>query len=1066
MASMISVEEERLHLISSNRVEQLTAELALCLQRAPLADPLAPEVIIVPSMPMGRWLGLQLARISGINCNVEYPLPASWLWRLISSHIADAPQVDPLSRELAAWRVFALLEELCDSAPFAALNRYLKHDRQGIKRWQLAFRIADIFDRYQYYRPELIQRWSSGDGDDWQAILWRRLLGEVGSGRHRLAVITAFVERLEAGEIHGLPQRVSMFAVSTLPPLLLHLLQRIARWTELYLYHLTPTDQYWADLKGNKALARMRLEQPEAALYAETGHELLASWGRQGQVFQDLLCADGHLAALHATPYLRQWPPTLLGNLQRDLFEVRMPAREQAAADDSLEVHICHSPMRECQVLHDALLRRMNADPTLKPEDILVMVPEISRYAPYIEAVFSKDESRPFLPWNISEISLVEAHPVIGAFLQLLELPESRFALSEILSLLDVPEITARFRLDADKIEVIRTTLARLNVRWGIDGAHKAALGLPATVEHSWRQAEQRLMAGFAMGESVLWEQVAPLDIDSGDAAVVADFWALFDRLKQWRAQLAAAGRRTAQQWQELLNAMLEDLFCEQEETEGRLQLVRDALAELASQAGANRLTLDLVRSWLGRGLGERDINGRYFSGGVTFCGMRPMRSLPFRVICLLGMQDAAFPGREQRLEFDRMQLQPPHPADPQKGVMDRYLMLETLLCARDAIHISYVGRSIRDNSVCQPSVLVAELLDLLRRQYGEPLVARMIHTHPMQPFSPRNYRREASFDRYWCALANQISAGAASSERGAWPTRALATENPLADGVELARLTRFMCDPVKFFFNHTLSIYLAPDAESSDEEPFALDGLARWQVRQRLLDAMLGLTVADKAQLQAEGMLPHGQLADLIYDEQVRAVAPYRSALEEYRGRRPQARGVALAIAVDGRMVELTGQVERYVPGRGLLHVTPSKLAGNHAMPLWIAHLALCAAGELAGGERSVLLCEDQSIAFAPLPADDAGAILGQYLAAMAEGVRRPLPLFTKSSWEMATKGRVSPASWAGNSYQGVPGDCDCPYVRLVMREVDENPVESEAFAAWAERWYRPMLDAIAEER
>ncbi len=444
------------------------------------------------------------------------------------------------------------------------------------------------------------------------------------------------------------------------------------------------------------------------------------------------------------------------------------------------------------------------------------------------------------------------------------------------------------------------------------------------------------------------------------------------------------------------------------------------------------------------------------------------MRSLPFRVICLLGMQDTAFPCREGRLEFDQMQLQPPHPADPQKGVMDRYLMLETLLCARDAMHISYTGRNIRDNSECQPSVLIEELLDQLRAQYEDDLVSNITYLHPMQPFSPDNYQQAACYDAYWCELANQISASRLNRQGGAWPELAVEVDLQDCDSVDIRKLSSFMKDPVKFFFHHTLSIYFQDHDERSDEEPFTLNGLEKWQVKKQMLDAALGLAVADKSRMSAQGMLPHGHLSDLVYAEQDQVIADCLSKLEPYSAVQPVSKIIAQAIPVGDGLVQLTGQVRNYFPGMGLLHVTPSKLASKYAMPFWIEHLALCANGCVAAGEKSVLICSDKTISLKLLAADDAREVLADYISALFEGMQYPLPLFEKSSWEQAVKGKVSEASWSGNAYNNIniPGDQDHPYVQMVMRDVSELPISSAPFMAWAERFYRPLLNVWAEEK
>lgn len=1059
------------HLISSNRVELLKEQLAQLLMAQPLSSPLMVETILVPSMPMKRWLELQLAEHAGINCNNEYPLPAAWLWALLSSGLKQPNKPDPLAREHAAWRIYALLPDYIERPAFDALKHYLHNDAQGIKRWQLSERIADIFDRYQYYRPQMIRTWSAGGGDDWQAHLWRGLLAQVGEGGHRVALIDAFLLRLGQEKMQSLPERITIFAVSSLPPLLLQVIQAVAMYTDIFMFYLTPTDNYWADLKSGKAMARARLDAPDEVVYFETGHELLASWGRQGQVFQDLLLSDASLQSLDFECYHQQWPDTLLGLLQQDLFCINMDKREGMAADASLQLHICHSALRECQVLHDALLQRLQDDVSLKPEDILVMVPEISRYAPYIEAVFSKDEARPLIPWNLSDISVADEHPVIGSFLQLLQLPGSRFAISEVLALLDVPEICARFSLDSDKVAAIRQLLGKLHVRWGIDAGHKAEFGLPPMIENSWKQAELRLMAGFAMGESELWHGIAPVAIDHDEAVVMADFWALFELLSSWRMRLKEKTTRTALQWQAVLVELMESLFFDNHEKGGgHLQLIRDVLADLATHAGQGLLSLELVHHWLAGQLGERVSAGRYFSGGVSFCGMRPMRSLPFRVICLLGMQDAAFPGRERPLEFDHM-VKPWQPGDPTRGEMDRYLMLETILCARDALYISYTGRSIRDNSDCQPSVLVQELMDQLLWQYGQVVVDAITYLHPMQPFSAGNYvANDRSFDAYWCRLANAMVAQQRLPDQGpkGWPQQQLEIENQPDEGVELSRLCRFVVHPVKFFFNHTLSIYLQQQDEIPDDEPFTLNGLERWQVKTRLMDQFIERGRCDPERLRAEAMLPHGALADHQLAIEQQQIAPVLALLEPYQLLKRSPRLIELYCPLtEGGGQLLSGQIQHYYPGRGLMHSTPSGFSSKYLMPLWIEHLAMCAAGRLPAGENSQLICRDESFICNRLTVEEAMSLLQQYLDAYRQGSRCPLPVFQKASWKYASQvyanQKSSPplSEWSGNEHQNIPGDRDDPYVALVMRSVTSVPVEESCFSTWAMNFYQPVLSA-----
>jgi exodeoxyribonuclease V gamma subunit len=1085
-----------LHICRSNRVELLLERLAGRLEARPLVSPLRPEVVVTPSPAMARWVNLQLAARHGVAANYHYPLPASFIWQLARELLGDLPETDPLAPDMMTWKVYALLPELIGEPAFSTIAHYLQQDAGGLKRFQLAGRIADVFDRYQFYRPQLLRDWGAGQDGDWQAELWRRLTR--GIAQHRLAVITRLLSGLqkrgqtpfpvEKGSVPfsgGVPERVSLFAISSLPPLFVEVLHALANHTQVELYLHSPTDQFWADLVSQKTLARKRLAQPEVAELWETGNSLLASWGRQGQALQDLLLMQ-ETPATEEDVFMAPGTMSLLLRLQHEIFTLRpmvnRAERIPVAVDASLQVHVCHSPQRECQVLHDRLLAMLDDDPALCPEDMLVMVPEISLYAPYIEAVFEQDaeSARPFIPWNLSDISLRDEHPLVRVFLQLLDLPHSRFSHTEILSCLDVPELAGRFDLDGEAVAQIREWLSEARLRWGLNAAHKRQFGLPGTEENTWAQVERRLFGGYALGEGELFEGIAPIaGVDGARGEILGRFWRLLSCLSDYAERLRSP--RRVGEWQDCLGRLLDDFFGQYEDEEGRLQKIRDALADLAAQAGSldEALPIALVRHWLEQQLGTHTRRGRYFSGGVTFCGMRPMRSLPFRVICVLGLHDRAFPRREQLAEFDWMREQW-RPGDPRKGAEDRYLFLETLLCARQVLYLSYVGRDIRNNSERQPSVLLRELLDYIDQQFldaggdaGGRFSAALTQVHPLQPFSPRNYRGEPrSYDGDWCAVAEAMRQPARPETAGVdWNrTRLSDVPDPLRT-VSLPQLLRFVRHPVRFFVNTRLQVYLQEEAPGEDDEVFGLDALQSFMLKQRLVDDYLKGRPTAARQLSAEGILPHGAFAGLAWQQESLKVQPLTQRLAAYRSHSPAQRLVDLPFE-DGTAepFRLAGQIKGIYPGSGLLRYRPGRLKGPDILSLWLEHLAWCA-GDNDGDKRSTLHgTQEQFTITQTLEPAAAQAHLARYLRWYREGLQRPLPLLPGASyaWVRAVSqgSRADPlnaasTAWNGNDFNGIPGDKDDAYVQLVMRGIAGRPIDQPEFTELAEVFYADALDA-----
>lgn len=1094
-------------LVCSNRVEVLHAQLAQLLHDTPLRDPFQTEVILVPGSAMERWVNLHLGMAHGVAANIDYPLPAAWIWSLAAAVNTQSKQgsEDPLSRDRAAWRLFALLPDLLDQPEFIQLQHYLRDDVQGVKRWQLAQRLADVYDRYQYYRPDWIRAWSEGRSTDsmrsaglapWQGPLWRALIHDC-PDNHRVALIDKLLAALQSPSeqtrvLAMLPERIICFALSSLPPLFVQVLQALSAHLNIYLFQHSPTDQYWADLRSKKALARTRLTNPEEANYYETGNELLASWGRQGQAFQDLLLSEDSLNAVHLEEYADPGSVMLLHRVQRDILTLN-DEPETVLSDDSIELSVCHSAMRECQVLHDRILAALDSDTSLKPEDILVMIPEISRYAPYVEAVFRYDEGSggPFVPWNLSDITIADEHPLIRVFLRLLSLPSSRFTFSELASYLEVPQIAAQFSLEGKVQEDVLTMLRESEVRWGLDGAHKTSLHLPETEQNTWAHGIDRLLAGYAMGDSLYWEGVAPLEgASGGNAAALGRFCALLEVLKHWHLHLRQS--RSMSQWQDALNAMIDALFGVVRDEDDKLQQIRDALDTLTEQAEEQVLSIELLGLCLEQSLGTRTQHNRFFSGGVSICGMRPMRSLPFKMICVLGMNDAAFPRREQAQSFDGMAAQW-RPGDPRKADEDRYLLLETLLCARERLYLSYTGKSLKDNSEQQPSVLLREFLDFVDLHYRLPfnedqeiestppsMSSCLTTEYPMQPFSARQFgsameERKHSYDSWWCAIAQSLEDRAhapVAVGESAWPTQRLAATEGAFDQLELHRLVRFLQHPSKTFFNTRLGIYLQEEQSNEDEENFNLNGLQTWQMQTDYLARLLSGQQQDVDSLltlyEAQGTLPHGAMATQAFEQVEEEAASLLERLAPYQGLASTPVSVALKCAVAEteqhiNEVLLSGQVTGYRPGIGLLHYSPSKLKPKHQLALWIEHLALCAAGVLKVGQQSVLIAKDAERVFQVLEPSEALSMLSGFVALYREGLSRPLPLFPSASYELAlnndeialTKARKL---WAGSEWDVTTPDSRDSYVALAHRGCVEDPLELEEHLRLSQLVYGPL--------
>jgi exodeoxyribonuclease V gamma subunit len=1027
-----------LYVHRSNRMERLVDTLGgVVSQRR--AGPTDPECIVVQGRGMERWLSMRLAERFGIWAVPDFPFPRRFVARVTRALLGeDDPRSASFEPEALLWSIAALLPELRERPGFAPIARYLQEDAGARRRLQLAVRIAATFDQYVVFRPELVLGWERGRGSDWQAHLWRALVGRHGS-THMAAridvLLHALAERTEP--LASLPVRVSVFGVSTLPPLYLQVLVALSRMMEVHLFLLSPSREYWADIRSKREIIRELAERddPEGegveALHLREGNPLLASLGRLGREFQwileeaaDYIDDDGAYEEPGRATMLRTLQSDILNLRRRSAGDAESPAIELADADGSVAVAACHGPMREVEVLHDQLCDLFEKDSTLEPRDVVVMSPAIDAYAPYVDAVFGRvpgaQPGRRVIPYHIADRSRRTTDEVIDAFSRLIEALRGRMTATEVLDLLMIDAVRLRFGIEAEDLDVLRQWVGEAGIRWGADAEHRREAGHLPAVANTWRFGLDRLLLGHAIeGQGrACWSGVLPFDGVEGDAAdLLGRFLDFCDELFRFRRELHAP--RPPIRWSNDLTRLLERTVAETRLNRRQHQMVRTALAELAERATQGgfdeALPLDTFVSELDLGFRDNVRSSGFLSQGVTFCALVPMRSIPFRVVCLLGMNDGSFPRIRRAPGFDRIAARPRR-GDRSQRDDDRYLFLEALLSAREHFLVSYVGQSIRDNSELPPSVVVSDLLDALDESFqlapatsrkGGSARERIVVRHPLQPFSPRYFGADPHPDERLFSYATIYVSSAEKlvGERRAgrsFVREALPPDPESSALVTIDELVRFFENPSRGFLQRRLGLTIRDEGVIDARDPLELDELAEWAIGQELLRRrMAGEDLAAAfASVAAGGKLPQGTPGRCLYDELSRAAEMVADAARRsVDGERLE----PLSIDETFGDVRLTGVIHDLWRS-GQARWQYSKRAAKHELGSWIRHLALCLEPRAGISRTTVLVTrsandESEVIRFGAVGTDEARALLQCLLDFHRLGSTLPLPFFPVAS-------------------------------------------------------------------
>ena len=1122
-----------LSVIRASRLEALLDPLVALLDAAPPASVLAPQTVIAAHPGMRQWLSGALARArgpGGIVANLDIRLPSAWLDDLARAVLGEsAVALAPYRRERLRWRVHEMLDDVDDPQ----LRGYLAGGDTARRRYQLADRLARLYSQYLVYRPDWLRAWQAGRDDvperSFLAPLWRALRRAIDKP-HRAEVLGELLNRLQRNAPAGLPREpLHVFGVSHLAPAELAVLAAVARHRLVVLYVPDPCREYWAGLRGEREQLRelaRRLDEggrEEGWFLERMGHPLLAEWGRLGQHFMLALSGQAEIRM-----DVRHWrdedarAPAALSLLQRLQESIRRldpallrPGQGQAMHDRSLRVHLCHTRLRELEVLRDALLHELALDPTLQPADIVVMAPDIGAYVPLLPAVFGEPgRAHGPLPYHLADVAVARVHPLLAAFDRLLGAPQSRLTAPQVLDFLQTPAIAAALGLNESAVDLLGQWLGEARVAWGLDGDWREAFGVPGIEEYTFAWGMDRLVAGYVMGE----EAVATLP--DGELAPVAGAYGpqaaalgALDRLLQELAALRrdAAQPRSATAWATRLEQLLDALFrVDARDSAGRealallRRMIRATVAEAQDSGLDPELDFAVVREVLRERLAATPERQRFLLGGATFCGMVPQRAIPFRVVAVLGLNDGEFPRNASDAGLDLM-LRHPRLGDRDVRSDDRYLFLETVMAARDALHLSYLGEGVRDGKPRNPAAPLAELLTLLDAQAGladlpadaddkartedpaAPVQRPWRVRHPLQPFDARYFDGgDPRLFSYQAAFAAMVPGGRRSGFlAGTDALDALPPETP----VPLRELLAWYRDPARQLLRGRLDVRL--DALDEDRlresEPLepkfeALDRVGR----RLLLDALqaaLVLPAEPPEWLRLTGLLPPGRSGTAAWvAERERAQALLGIARDHplLADGLPPRVPLALELVVGGARVE--GELAHVHERAGTRWVfelfagkKESELGFRERLPLFIewALLRLLTPGNTP--VRLCLLVEGEPAWQNDVNAWDAslvGASPGAQAALRAElearlavllelwrdAQRQPARYFPRTSWAVAQclSGGKPPnlAAWLGSDRS--QGECDYApgYARLLAGDVRFEPGRPE---------YDALLDTAA---
>ncbi|MCM0149024.1 exodeoxyribonuclease V subunit gamma [Photobacterium galatheae] len=1134
------------------------------IKNEPLESVFEEEQILVQSSGISQWLKMSIASEIGITANTKFPLPATFLWNMFHLILPSLPKESAFSKEMMKWKMMKILPSVIDSPEFEPIKNYLVNDKNGVKNHQLADKIADLYDQYSVFRPEWIAEWESGTWDHdvighhrWQPILWKLLveytkaLGQ--SEFHRANMYESFIEKVSSGDFDksALPKRLFVVGISSLPPRFLDALQALSRHAEIHLMFTNPCRFYWGDIKDEKYLAQSEAKKrkkfiiehakatdageshqltsginhelfvgEDTTIGASVGHPLLASMGKMGRDYLSLL-SEKEADEIDAFIDIKR--DSLLHHVQADILNLDDKSQSVSfdsnegkgmifGNDRSITLHGCFSPHREVEILHDYLLKKFNEDSNLTPQDVVIMVTDIDLYSPHINAVFSGVPKDRYIPYSVSDRTASSQAPVLQVFLDLLSIGIGRQETSKVMEILEVPAVMRKFDIDPDDFSKLSIWIEQSGIRWGLDEETARSNNLPAPKQNHWLFGLNRMILGYAIPqEKGEFQDILPYNECQGSAAELAGkLGVLIDALIALRNELSQP--HTIQGWIDVINSLLDTFFDVTREEEDAIANIRATLSTLYHVVQSAQYTDDIATEIIIRhfnSIFSKDrLSQHLMIGKVTFCTLMSMRSIPFKLVCLLGMNDALYPRACQPEGFDLMAANP-RIGDRSRRHDDRYLFLEAILAAQESLYISYVAKNIQDNTDKAPSVLVSELLEYLQKSYcfednfqddaeqaERALVDTIYCQHPLSPFSPSAFQGEyQSFAAEWVPAS---MASVAKKEKAADVFLSKPLENILVNvsghdaqiRLDISELLRFWSLPVKHFFARRLNVNFDLQHHfTRDEESFDLDAREAFPVKRQWLDALVNQTDIESGdgkgcqsfllndmslnnislndmvkQFSLAGVLPHGGFGYNCLSDIRESIA---SVAKQVRGLTASGlleQKIDLCFELDGLTIHLDGWARRLF-AHGSVYYRAGTLRPQDILQAWIQHLAVAASGIQ---KPTYILCISDQIMIEPLGIAEAKEYLRNLVHGYYQGMCSPIPFLPRCCYAalkaiqdkktglfcgsfQENKDKITSAieqAFTGG-YNAFSGEISNPYISRVWTEVNDDFAESVFHAA-----------------
>ncbi len=941
-----------IYLNVSNSLQPLSLRLANDLN-ANIQDPFVKQWVVTQTEGMNSWLKQSIAKEYGIAANINFCKPNDIIAEIYRSGLSTGKQI--INTETIRWSIYEILDLPDFKSKFEEIATYYVNN--DIKRIALSDELADLFDQYQVYRHDTVKEWTARlnnkeEAKEWQEWIWHKIKNKLGEDyQDRVEMAQLLIEGLSREDVKADVKRkipaLHLFGIAVITPYYLHIFYELSKFMEIHLYLVNPSpEQIWMDDVTEKQISKLLTIQNKPRAEVDllmVGNDLLLNWGTiVKQSFALLMKHDDFVNVYNeedAIPISN--PESLLKKIQYDIYnnlnsETRQALSDVDYKDRSIKINGAYTPAREVEILQNYLIELIDKqNEKLTPKDILVLVSDIETYAPFIHAVFSNSPYK--FPYNIADESYAAGNNMFTAIQEILSLDVEKFKVEDVLSLLESPYIRNRFNIRDE--EALRTAARQAGIIFSMEGRK-----CDDTRYISWEYGLKKIMYGICMsGEPSVHDghdDFIPLDTTEGAEAI--DRVRLMYFVKMLYKKLKDRSQnRTISEWAVYLQFLVEDMIFQagEKDDEDYTKLVQftEQMALLEKNANVE-ISFEVFRHSFLQRLDLEKKAGTFAKGGVTFCSLVPMRSIPFKVVAMLGMDFDKFPRKETALSFSLLNEWKLGDRDVKNN--DKHLFLETLMSAQKYLYISFLAANSKDGAPLPASSMVDELIDYVARGMKidtDVLRKQWVTIHPLHSFSAEyNPAGEKGLVSYLNTANYHTGINPAVIQKP--PKEFTFTK------VDIDEIAKFLHNPARVYLQKQFNIYYREDDVLLQEhELFAFDHLTKWNVQDKIMFMSKDETDAYYKKESKTGRIPLHNMGRATIDEVKDDLKDLQELINKSIGSETKS---AVDIKFMIKETQIIGKVEP-VFGNKFICVCNSKNQLKYLIQGYTRYLAMLAQGE-----------------------------------------------------------------------------------------------------------------------